>query len=122
MGLWISGIDNLLLRDLISVGAPELLVQFYKDYKLDIAQNDVSLAFIGQINSVYNKDLAKIERKSTKDNQFNDFLIFNPTRLKLEVNLNEIDSVANDEKKPNQSQKNIEKECNSWACKFFFIL
>ena len=122
MGLWISGIDNLLLRDLISVGAPELLVQFYKDYKLDIAQNDVSLAFIGQINSVYNKDLAKIERKSTKDNQFNDFLIFNPTRIKLEVNLNEIDSVANDEKKPNQSQKNIEKECNSWACKFFFIL
>ena len=120
MGLWISGIDNLLLRDLMSVGAPELLVQFYKDYKLDMSQNDVSLAFIGQINSIYNRDLVKIERKTTKDNQFNDFLNFNPTRIKLEVNLNEIDSSANDEK--NQLLKNIEKDCNSWACKFFFVL
>lgn len=122
MGSWISGIDTPLLGDLLSIGAPGLLAQFYKDYQLDMTQNDVSLAFIGQTNSVYNKDSAKIERKSLKDDQFNEFVQFNPTRIKLEVNLNEIDSFANGEKKTDELPKKIEKECNSWACKFFFVL
>jgi len=119
VGSWISGLDDSLLQDLIFVGAPELLIQFYKDYKEDSSQNDISLAFIGQFNTPEQKDLAKIEKKSPNQEQFAQY--FNPTRVKLRVNLNELEPCANDSNKTIVEQKMVDKNCGSWSCKFFFI-
>ena len=123
MGDWISGVDNSLYQDLMDIGTPELFTEFYKEYLSDNLKNDISLSLIGETDFQSHNDYAEVKRSPSQSQEvtsFEDFI--NPSKSRLKIDLFEqepcIDTSETKEKSP---QIKIDKNCFSWACKFFFV-